>query len=129
MTHTLTDHESIKRWARAHGATPARVKGTRQGDEVDALRFEFEMEATNHDSRLERVDWEEWFQRFDRSGLALMVDETEDAPNANRLVRRTSSRVATPYSRNGRAAERDDLDLFDESEDEIDEFEDEDDDR
>jgi hypothetical protein len=123
MTHTLTDHESIKRWAREHGATPAHVKGTGRGH--DTLRFEFEMEATNHDTRLERLDWDDWFQRFDEGGLALIVDDAADAPNANTLVRRAQAR---PYSQPPRAAEDDD-DLFDESDDEIDEFEDEDRDR
>ena len=95
MTQTLTDHDSIKRWAREHGARPALVKGTARDTEDNVLRFA--MEGTSQDGRLEPIDWDDWFQRFDESGLALMVDDSAGQASANKLVPRsaTASRAAT----------------------------------
>ena len=133
MTQTLTDHDSIKRWAREHGARPALVKGTTRPNDANALQLA--MEGTTQDGRLEPIDWDDWFQRFDESGLALMVDDS--AASANKLVPRVAAsagRATTkrgPASNNKPAATEDeDDDLFDDSEDELDdEFDEDEDDR
>jgi len=135
MTQTLIDHDSIKRWAREHGAKPALVKGTTRPSDSSALQLA--MEGTTQDGRLEPIDWDDWFQRFDESGLALMVDDSAGAAGANKLVprgvtaasRATTNRGATSNNKPGADAEEDD-DLFDDSEDELDdEFEEDEDDR
>ena len=136
MTQTLTDHDSIKRWAREHGARPALVKGTARHNDADALQLA--MEGTTQDGRLEPIDWDDWFQRFDESGLALMVDDSAGVASANKLVprgvtaasRATTKRGPTSNNKPAAATEDEDDDLFDDSEDELDdEFEEDEDDR
>ena len=134
MTQTLTDHDSIRRWAREHGARPALVKGTTRHNDANALQLA--MEGTTQDGRLEPIDWDDWFQRFDESGLALMIDDS--AASANKLVPRTATSAGRATTKRGAASnntpaaatEDEDDDLFGDSEDELDdEFEEDEDDR
>ena len=73
---TTTDHDEIRRWAQERGGRPARVKGTERGDDGDAL---------------EPISWEEFFDEFDREGLAFLYQEkTADGQLSrfNKFVRR-----------------------------------------
>jgi hypothetical protein len=69
-TRKTTDHEQIRSWAEEHGGRPARVKGT---GEPGVLRIDFPGGAAEDD--LEDISWEEWFEAFDRNGLALLYQE------------------------------------------------------
>jgi hypothetical protein len=73
MAKTTTDHSTIRKWAEARGAKPARVKGTGGAGDAGLLRLDF---GEPEDS-LEPVTWEEFFDTFDSSNLALLY---EDAP-------------------------------------------------
>jgi hypothetical protein len=135
MTQTLTDHDSIKRWAREHGARPALVKGTARDKDANALQLA--MEGTSQEGRLEPIDWDAWFQRFDENGLALIVDDSAGAASANKLVPRGSATARQAATKRGAAsdnkpaaADDEDDDLFDDSEDELDdEFDEDEEDR
>ena len=84
---TLTDHDAIRSWAEERDGRPARVADTREGDTGGVLRLEFGRD----DEGLEIMDWDDWFENFDKNGLALVVqDETADGEksNFNRLVSR-----------------------------------------
>ena len=99
MTRTLVDHDSIREWADAHGARPARVQGTGGSHDPGILRLETPIE--NEDG-LDRISWEEWLRKFDAAGLALLVDEDEDHPSTyNRFVKRSDAGRST--SRSGRS--------------------------
>ena len=72
---TTTDHAAIRRWAEARGGRPATVRGTGQEDEAGVLRFDF---GKPEDS-LEEITWDEFFEKFEESGLALLYqDKTKD---------------------------------------------------
>ena len=73
----------IREWAEARGGRPARVKGT--GDEGDAglLRLDFGEPEEN----LEPIDWEDFFDTFEESGLALVYEDEPDS-RFSKLVRR-----------------------------------------
>ena len=73
MAKTTTDHSTIRRWAEERGGKPARVKGTGGAGDAGLLRLDF---GEPEDS-LEPVTWEEFFDTFDSSNLALLY---EDAP-------------------------------------------------
>ncbi len=62
------DHEEIKHWASERKAHPARVKGT------DAL-LRFDFEEAEKDEKLERIDWDKFFEIFDQRGIELIYDE------------------------------------------------------
>jgi hypothetical protein len=72
ISRTTSDHDVIRRWSEARGGRPARVPGT-QKDGAGILRIQFpESEGPNE---LEPISWEDFFAKFDESGLALVYQE------------------------------------------------------
>ena len=72
-TKTTTDHEEIRRWVEEHGGRPVTVRGTGNGDDAGVLRIDFPG-GSGTDS-LEPISWDEWFEKFDENGLALLYQE------------------------------------------------------
>jgi hypothetical protein len=69
---TTTDHAAIRKWAEKRGAVPATVEGTeRRGEEAGILRFDFPPK----DDKLEPVDWDTFFEKFDKSKLAFLYQD------------------------------------------------------
>ena len=88
----LTDHEEIRQWAEERGAKPACVTGTGGGDDVGMIRLDFP--GYSGGDSLEEISWDEWFDKFDESKLALLVqDETAKGQqsNFNKLVKRETA--------------------------------------
>ena len=78
---TTTDHEVIRKWAEKRGAVPATVEGTERGDEeAGLLRFEFKK-----DSRLEEIDWDAFFDKFDESGLTFLYQDKTASGKTSRF--------------------------------------------
>ena len=73
LSHTTTDHDEIRKWVEAHDGVPATVRGTGDGDEAGVLRIDFPGGAGS--DRLEHIDWDDWFQKFDDSDLAFLYQE------------------------------------------------------
>jgi hypothetical protein len=70
---TTTDHDEIRRWAEARDGRPATVKGTESGGEdAGILRIDF---PGGEEDRVEEISWDEWFEKFDDSDLALLYQE------------------------------------------------------
>jgi hypothetical protein len=91
----LTDHNEIRRWAEERGAQPACVRGTGSTDDVGIIRLDFP--GYTGEDKLEEISWNDWFDKFDDSGLALLVqDETASgqSSNFNKLVSRQSAGVS-----------------------------------
>jgi hypothetical protein len=59
------DHDEIREWAKARGATPATAPGTASGGLPGVLRFDF----PNAGQGLVRVSWHEWLRAFDTQRL------------------------------------------------------------
>lgn len=68
---TITDHAEIRRWIESNNGRPACVKGTGKGSDPGVLRIDFD-EA---DESLKEIDWDRWFEWFDRNELALLRSE------------------------------------------------------
>lgn len=85
---TTTDHDEIRRWAEERGGQPARVKSTGGGDDPGIIRLDFP--GYSGEGSLEKISWDDWFQKFDDSNLALIYDETTrgQKSNFNKLVSR-----------------------------------------
>lgn len=87
-SRTLTDHDEIKSWTEERGGRPSMVSATAsKGDGAGVLRLDF----GDQDEGLEEISWETWFETFDESKLALLVqDETSggDKSRFNKLVSR-----------------------------------------
>lgn len=86
---TTTDHDTIRRWAEERGGRPAAVAGTGSGDDVGMIRLEFP--GYGDDEGLDEISWEQWFEQFEDSNLALVYqDETSGGEQStfNKLVSR-----------------------------------------
>jgi hypothetical protein len=91
---TLTDHDEIRQWAEERGANPACVRGTGGKGDVGLMRLEFPDQPGANDQKLEPIEWEEFFEKFDERGLALLVQETTaegETSNFNKLVSRETA--------------------------------------
>lgn len=83
MAQTTTDHATIRRWAEARDGRPARVKGTGGPDDAGLLRLDF----GEPEEALEAISWEEFFDTFDASELALLYEDEPDS-RFNKLISR-----------------------------------------
>jgi len=88
-SHTTTDHDEIRAWVDEHHGQPARVRGTGSGDSSGVLRIDFPGGAGQDD--LEHIGWDDWFETFEGSGLALLYQEhraSGEDSTFNKLVQR-----------------------------------------
>ncbi|MEV6493791.1 hypothetical protein AB0M20_35005 [Actinoplanes sp. NPDC051633] len=67
-----TDHEVIRRWAKARKAVPSTVAGSHHDGHLGVLRFDFPGYSGD---RLVEVSWAEWFEAFDKRGLNFIYQE------------------------------------------------------
>ncbi len=75
MAEVTTDHVAIRKWAEGKGGKPAAVARTHQGGDVGIVRIMFpEAPQTEHDA-LTEISWDEFFEKFEESKLALLYDE------------------------------------------------------
>lgn len=68
------DHETIRSWAEERDGSPAAVQGTGAGEDPGILRIDFP--GYSGDRSLERISWDEWFEKFDDDDLVLLYQET-----------------------------------------------------
>jgi hypothetical protein len=80
-----TDHEEIRQWAEERGATPACVRGTGGKGDTGMLRLDFP--GYSGGKSLQKISWDEWFEKFDEEGLALLHRDD----NFNKLIAREGS--------------------------------------
>jgi hypothetical protein len=68
----IRNHDEIRKWAQARGGHPARVKAQGEGG---LLRIDF----GKPEDRLEPLEWEEFFEIFDKNNLDFLCqDKTAD---------------------------------------------------
>jgi hypothetical protein len=78
-----TNHAEIRNWADERGGVASIVRGS-----TGVLRIDF---PDRPESRLEHIDWERWFNKFDEDRLAFLYQEktaTGKLSRFNKLVRR-----------------------------------------
>src|SRR3954466_6063174 len=95
QSNTTTDHEEIRRWAEERGGRPSTVRGTGGNDDIGILRIDFP--GYSGGDSLEEISWDEWFQKFDENGLALLYQETTangQRSNFNKIVSRETAQQA-----------------------------------
>jgi hypothetical protein len=88
----LTDHDEIRRWAEDRKAAPACVRRTGGNGDVGMIRLDFP--GYSGQQSLEHIDWDEWFQKFDESNLALLVQDSlasGGSSNFNKLIGRETA--------------------------------------
>jgi hypothetical protein len=86
-TKSTIDHDEIRRWVEKNGAHPAIVKGT------NIVRVDFP--GFSGEDSLDEISWEDFFDKFEESKLALIYqDQTKSgrASRFNKFVHRDSIR-------------------------------------
>ena len=90
-SHRLIDHDAIQQWAEDRGATPSCVKKTGRKGDIGMIRLNFP--GYSGEESLQAISWDEWFDQFDESNLALIVHDTAaggQKSNFNKLVKRST---------------------------------------
>ena len=87
------DHDEIRKWVEARGGYPAHVKrtGSKRGD-PGVLRIDYP--GFSGEESLERIDWDQWFDWFDRDNLAFLYQD-EKKSRFSKLVERSSVAVSS----------------------------------
>lgn len=75
MAETTTDHATIRKWAESHGGKPAAVERTHSDDEVGIVRIMFPNAPNSQHGALVEIPWEEFFEKFEESKLALLYEK------------------------------------------------------
>src|SRR4051794_7410255 len=89
---TTTDHDEIRQGAEQRGAKPRCVRGTGGGGDAGLLRLDFP--GYSGGDSLQEISWEEWFEKFDEQGLALLYQEQTaggEPSNFNKIVSRATA--------------------------------------
>lgn len=68
-----TDHNVIRKWAEQRQGTPATVKSTGDAEQPGLLRIDFP--GYSGEGRLEPISWDDFFDKFDESGLAFLYQD------------------------------------------------------
>ena len=85
-----TNHDEIRRWVEKHGGHPAVVAETEGKGGGGVLRIDFDEPGGNDDTRLKRIDWDEFARVFDRNDLAFLYDP-EGGSRFNKFVARETA--------------------------------------
>src|SRR5215210_1691046 len=94
---TTTDHDEIRRWADERGGRPSVVRTSRRKGGI--LRFDF----GEDDEKLEETSWEEFFQIFDDSKLALLHQDSVNTGQTSRFFKFVARGSASKAARGSRA--------------------------
>jgi hypothetical protein len=91
------DHDKIRKWVEARGGYPAHVKrtGTKRGN-PGVLRIDYP--GFSGEESLERIDWDQWFDWFDRDKLAFLYQD-EKKSRFSKLVDRSTVDVGAAPAR------------------------------
>lgn len=84
---TTVDHDEIRHWVEARGGFPATVAGTeRKSEGAGLLRIDFP--GYSGKDSLERIEWDEFFEKFDEAKLAFLCDNKKNSRFSKFVARR-----------------------------------------
>jgi len=69
------DHDEIREWAESKGGKPAAVDRTHKGGDVGIVRIMFPDNPESEHGSLVEISWDEFFEQFEDSQLALLYEE------------------------------------------------------
>jgi hypothetical protein len=93
---TTTDHAEIRRWVESRGGFPAAVTRTSRRGDPGLLRIDYP--GFRGADSLERIDWEDFFEKFDESGLAFLYEPAGES-RFSKFVKRPSGRASAARRR------------------------------
>ena len=98
-----TDHDTIREWVESRGGHPARVKRTGNRRDPGVLRIDFP--GFSGEDTLEEIEWEQFFEWFDRDKLALLLSD-EEGNRFNKFVSRATARKAAASSKKASSSKK-----------------------
>ncbi len=75
MSNTTTNHDEIREWVESKGGKPAAVDRTHEGGDVGLIELMFPKNKQSEHGSLVEISWDEFFDQFEASKLALIYDE------------------------------------------------------
>lgn len=93
-----TDHNQIRHWTEERGGLPACVQGTGSSSDIGMIRIEFPDAPNSRDEKLEEISWDDFFEKFDDQGLALIYQDKlarGGQSNFYKLVKRDTAQRAS----------------------------------
>jgi hypothetical protein len=96
---STTDHDEIREWAEARGGVPACVRGTGGKGDTGMIRIDF---PDGPEPSLQEISWDEWFEKFDENGLALLYQEKTSGGKQSRFNKIVSRETAETKGSSGR---------------------------
>jgi hypothetical protein len=99
-SRATTDHDEIRQWAEERGAHPACVRGTGSKGDIGMIRLDFP--GYSGGESLEEISWDEFFEKFDEQGLALLVQDSTvrgQKSDFNKLIARETAELAAKGGR------------------------------
>ncbi len=106
LSKTTQDHDEIQQWAETRGAKPAEVASTESEGQTGILRLEFPNATNANDSALKEISWDEFFEKFDASGLALVYQDADRRRRAEQLQQAVYPENVKSQSEEGPSAKR-----------------------
>lgn len=91
LSNVTSDPDEIRRWAEERGGRPACVRQTGGKGDIGMLRLEFPGKPNARDEKLQPITWEEFFDKFQERGLALVYQEHTSGgqtSNFNKIISR-----------------------------------------
>ncbi|AKU94977.1 1,4-alpha-glucan branching enzyme [Labilithrix luteola] len=98
------DHDVIRQWVEARGGCPAHVKATgRRRNDPGILRIDYP--EFSGQKTLEEMEWDDWFQAFDRHHLAFLYQPKEESRFSKLVDRDTvEGKLESPRGRSSTKA-------------------------
>ncbi len=75
MSNSTIDHDEIRKWAESKGGKPAAVDRTHGDGDVGIIRIMFPDNPRSEHQALVEISWDEFFEQFEESQLALVYEE------------------------------------------------------
>lgn len=85
-SRATTDHEVIREWVEDRAGKPATVAETATDSEPGILRLQFPDTEDDHD-RIEPIDWDDFFEKFEKANLALVYQDETESGNTSRFYK------------------------------------------
>ena len=92
-----TNHDEIRQWVENRGGQPARVKGTGSSDDAGLLRIDYP--GHGEDENLEKLSWDDFFEKFEREQLAFLYQESTSSGEESRFSKLVSRDTVQQASR------------------------------
>ena len=82
---TTKNHGRIREWVNERGGYPATVRETQEEDDAGLLRIDFP--NYSGDETLERISWDDFFEKFDQKNLTLLFQDMTEQGAISRFCK------------------------------------------